>query len=386
MKKIFLRLGSCLGLSLLASCAAPEHEESRLDLTPVPYAMIEGWTAESPGSLLPVLRGECQRIMRLPPETRLGGADGTIPNGSLAGQWSGACTALQSVGSSGDEARRYFETWFAPYLVSNDGLLTGYYEPQLYASAEKGGEFQTPLYAQPSDLVHTKDTAGNWVTGRWDNGKFAPYFTRSEIDDGALEGRGLEIAWLRSPEDLFFLQIQGAGRLVMTDGSVRRVGYAAKNGAPYVPIGRILVNQNEMAAQDVSLATLRAWLVAHPDRARQIMEQNQNYVFFRRIDTVPLDRGAPGSMGIPLTPGRSIAIDRSILPIGVPVWLDTHLPQANGGEGHWMHLTFAQDVGSDIRGVGRADLFTGWGEEAEQVAGKLRSHGRMIVFLPHPPA
>lgn len=384
--KTITRLSFGLSLALLASCATPEREETRLELTPVTYAMLDGWSAETPESLLPELRTECQRITRLPPETHLGGAQGTIPNGSLAGDWSGACTALQSVGSEPGEARRYFETWFAPYLVASDGLITGYYEPQIYASAQKGGEFQTPLYGQPADLVRTKDTAGDWVTGRWENDKFVPYYSRAEIDRGALEGRGLEIAWLRSPEDLFFLQIQGAGRLVMTDGSVRRVGFAAKNGEPYVPIGRVLVSQGEMAAQDVSLTTLRAWLAAHPDRAQSVMEQNPNYVFFRRIDTVPLDRGAPGSMGIPLTPGRSVAVDRNVLPLGVPLWIDTHLPQANGAEGHWTHLVFAQDVGSDIKGVGRADLFTGWGAEAEALAGKLRSHGRMVVLLPHPPA
>ncbi|WP_336760226.1 MltA domain-containing protein [Asaia sp. VD9] len=382
---IVSRISLGLGLALLSSCAEPQ-QETRLDLTPVSYAMLDGWSAETPAQLLPELRSECQRLMRLPPETHLGGAEGTIPNGSRAGDWSGACTALQSVASAPEEARRYFEQWFAPYLVSNDAFFTGYYEPQIYASATREGAFQTPLYAAPGDLVRTKDTVGDWVTGRWDNGKFVPYYTRAEIDGGALDGHGLEIAWLRSPEDLFFLQIQGSGRLVMTDGSVRRVGYAAKNGAPYVPIGRILVSRGEMAAQDVSLPSLRNWLAAHPDQARSLMEQNPDYVFFKRVDTIPLDRGAPGAMGIPLTPGRSVAVDRSLLPLGVPLWLETRIPLASGGEGRWTHLTFAQDVGSDIKGVGRADLFTGWGAEAEQVAGSLRSHGRMIVLLPHPPA
>ena len=382
--KIFTRLSLGLSLALLSSCAEPQQDDQRLSLTPVTYAMLDGWQAETPEALLPLLRGECQRIMRLPVETRLGGDASLIPNGSKAGEWRGACTAAQSVGSTPEAARTYFETWFAPYLVSNDGLTTGYYEPQIYASAVRTPEFQTPLYGQPADLIHTKDTAGSWVTGRWEGGQFVPYYTRAEIDRGALDGRGLEIAWLRSPEDLFFLQIQGAGRLVMTDGSVRRVGFAAKNGAAYVPIGRVLVHDNEMAAQDVSLSSLRNWLAAHPDRAQALMEQNPNYVFFRRVDTVPLDRGAPGSMGIPLTPGRSVAIDRDVLPLGVPLWLDTKVPLANGGEGHWTHLTFAQDVGSDIKGVGRADLFTGWGAPAEQVAGRLRSRGRMVVLLPHP--
>ncbi|GBR08370.1 MltA domain-containing protein [Asaia siamensis] len=382
---IVSRLSLGLSLALLSSCAEPQSE-APLQLTPLTYAMLDGWSAESPETLLPQLRTECQRLMRLPPETHLGGAAGTIPNGSIAGEWHGACTALQSVENTRDAARRYFEQWFAPYLVSNDALFTGYYEPQIYASSVRTEAFQTPLYEQPNDLIHTRDTAGDWVTGRWEGGKFVPYYTRAEIDHGALSGRGLEIAWLRSPEDLFFLQIQGSGRLVMTDGSVRRVGFAAKNGAPYVPIGRVLVRNGEMAAEDVSLQSLKNWLAAHPDRAQDVMEQNPDYVFFKRVDTIPLDRGAPGAMGVPLTPGRSVAIDRSLLPMGAPIWVDTHLPEANGGEGHWMHLTFGQDVGSDIKGADHADLFTGWGEDAERLAGKMRSHGRMIVLLPHPPA
>lgn len=384
--KIFTRLSLGVSLALLTSCAQPGQEDTRLALTPVSYATLDGWTSETPETLLPILRSECQRLMRLPADTHLGGDTALIPNGSRAGEWRGACLAAQSVDATPESARTYFQSWFAPYLVSENGLTTGYYEPQIYASSVRTEAFQTPLFGQPADLVHTKDTAGNWVTGRWDNGQFAPYYTRAEIDHGALDGRGLEIAWLRSPEDLFFLQIQGAGRLVMPDGSVRRVGYAAKNGAAYVPIGRILVNRGEMAAQDVSLPSLRAWLAAHPDRAQALMEQNPDYVFFRKIDAVPLDRGAPGAMGIPLTPGRSVAIDRAVLPLGVPLWIDTRLPSANGREGHWTHMTFAQDVGSDIKGVGRADLFTGWGAQAEQVAGGLRSRGRMIVLLPHPAA
>ncbi len=372
-------------LLLLASCAEPQPE-SQLALTPVSYAMLDGWSAEAPETLLPQLRSECHRLMRLPPETHLGGEAGSIPNGSSAGDWQGACTALQSVGGTSEAARTYFEQWFAPYLVSDQARFTGYYEPQLYASSVKQGAFQTPLYAQPADLVRTKDTAGETVTGRWEGGKFVPYYTRAEINHGALAGRGLELAWLRSPEDLFFLQIQGSGRLVMTDGSVRRVGFAAKNGSPYVPIGRVLVERHEMAASDISLRSLRDWLAAHPDKAQEVMEQNPDYVFFKSVDTIPLNRGAPGAMGVPLTPGRSVAIDRALLPLGVPVWIDTRIPLAQGGEGHWTHLTFGQDVGSDIKGAGRADLFTGWGEEAESVAGKLRSQGRMIVLLPHPPA
>ncbi|GBQ15861.1 murein transglycosylase A [Swaminathania salitolerans] len=385
MMKTVYRPSLALCLALLTSCAAPRTPDD-VRLEPVAYATLPNWSSETVSAVMPQLRAECQKLSRLPPETVLGGKAGQIPNGSRAGDWSGACQAIRSVGGGEAAARAYIEQWFAPYLVSDTALFTGYYEPQVVASPTREGAFRIPLYGQPSDLVRTKDTAGNWVTGRWKNGAFVPYYSRAEIDGGALDGKGLELAWLRSPEDLFFLQVQGSGRLVMTNGSVRRVGFAAKNGHPYVPIGRVLVQRGEMAARDVSLSSLRGWLSAHPGEARSVMEENPDYVFFRRIDTIPLDRGAPGAMGVPLTPGRSVAVDRDFLPLGAPVWIDTQIPVRAGGEGRWSHLTLAQDVGSGIHDAARADLFTGWGDEAEFVAGGLRHRGRMVVLLPHPPA
>ncbi|EHH69288.1 membrane-bound lytic murein transglycosylase [Gluconobacter morbifer G707] len=349
-------------------------------MNPVGFDALQGWNQEDFASLMVPLRQECHRLSQLPPETVLGGAE-TLPFGRHASDWSGACAELESA----TDARTYLQTWFQPYEVATSAFFTGYFEPQIQASLTQGGAYQTPLYGRPTDLVRTKATNGQTVTGRWVNGQFAPYYDRAAIDHGALAGKGLEIAWLKSPVDLFFLQIQGSGRLVLPDGNQIRVGYSGKNGQPYVPLGRVLVQEGQLAPNAVSMDTIRAWLEAHPDQMMAMMERNPDYVFFRRDDG-NLGQGATGAFGVPLTAGRSVAIDRSLVPFALPLWVETKLPDAQGRPSNWDHLVFAQDIGTDIHGAGRADLFTGWGAFAQYVAGNLHSAGRMVMLLPRPPA
>ena len=230
--------------------------------------------------------------------------------------------------------------------------------------------------------MRRRGASGKWEVGRWKGNELKSYDTRKEIDSGSLKGQGLELAWLRNFSDLYILQLQGAGQLMMTDGSIRRVGFAAHNGWPYLPVGKILLQQNTMRPADLSLTTLHNWLVANPGRAREILEKNANYVFFKRIKSIRRDRGAPGAMGIPLYAMRSIAVDRSYIPLGTPVWIETSLSHGGGKPKRWAHLTFAQDVGSDVRGAAHADLFVGIGAQAEAMASGLHAHSRMIVLLP----
>ncbi|GBR38163.1 membrane-bound lytic murein transglycosylase [Neoasaia chiangmaiensis NBRC 101099] len=375
-----------LGMLLVAGCAEQPSSNETLSLTPVAYEALTGWSGAEALSVLSSLRAECRRFATLPPQTHLGGSAPTIPNGSRAGDWAGACGVLATTPDDASSAQRYLQAWFVPYRVEQDAFYSGYYEPQVFGSPTRQGAFQTPLYARPTDLVRARTTAGSWVSGRWQDGRFSPHFSRAEIDQGALAGKGLELAWLRSPEDLFFLQIQGSGRIVMPDGSVMRVGYSGRNGHPYTPIGHVLVENGDLAAHDVTMVNIRNWLAAHPDQARSILEKNANYVFFKRLEGLDAASGAPGALGIGLTPGRSIAIDRNVMPLGVPVWVETRLPDAQGQVGDWRHLVLAQDIGTDIAGPGRADLFTGWGPAAEAVAGGLRESGTMTVLLPRPPA
>ncbi|GLP91547.1 membrane protein [Gluconobacter frateurii] len=367
-------------LALVAGCATPNDTSSSLSLTATGFDALAGWEREDFSSLMPVFRQNCHRLAQLPPETPLGGAE-TLPYGREAGDWSAACAALETT----TDTRTYLQTWFQPYTVDAKASYTGYFEPQIEASLTRGGPYQTPVYGRPKDLVRTKATNGQMVTGRWENGQFKPYYDRAQIDGGVLNGQGLEIAWLKSPVDLFFLQIQGSGRLILPDGSQIRMGYDGKNGQPYVPLGRVLVQDNELASSAVSMDSIKAWLETHPDRMMATMERNPNYVFFRRDDG-SLAQGATGAFGVPLTAGRSVAIDRSMIPFATPLWVETKLPDAKGQPAPWQHLVFAQDIGTDIKGAGRADLFTGWGAFAQYVAGNLHEGGRMVILLPRPPA
>lgn len=376
MKKLL----TLAALAFVAGCSTQNETSAPLSLTATSFDALAGWDREDFSSLLPVLRQNCHRVMQLPPETPLGGAD-ELPYGREAGNWSAACAALETT----TDARSYVQTWFQPYVVDGKAFYTGYFEPQIEASLTRGGPYQTPVYGRPKDLVRTKATNGQMVTGRWDNGQFKSYYDRAQIDQGALDGQGLEIAWLKSPVDLFFLQIQGSGRLILPDGSQIRMSYDGKNGQPYVPLGRVLVEDNELASSAVSMDSIRGWLEAHPDRMMAMMERNPNYVFFRRDDG-SLAQGATGAFGVPLTAGRSVAVDRSVIPFATPLWIETKLPDAKGQPAPWQHLVFAQDIGTDIKGAGRADLFTGWGAFAQYVAGNLHEEGRMVVLLPRPPA
>ncbi|MDF7674477.1 murein transglycosylase A [Acetobacteraceae bacterium ESL0709] len=373
-------LGACVSQSPL-----PSSDEGLF--APVGYEALSGWEQEDHASLLPLIFKECRRLANLPPETALGG-EPSLPNGTKAGDWVGACTALPKGDAvSPQEARHYFESWFQPYRMKKEAFYTGYYEPQIEASLKRTSDYTVPLYRRPLDLVREKATNGEIVFGRWIGQDFQPYDDRAAIDQGSLKGKGLEIAWLKDPVDLFFLQIQGSGRLLLPDGKVLRVGYSARNGQPYVPIGQVLVRKGLMAKDDVTMESLRNWLAAHPDQVQSILEENPNYVFFKTLP-LPPQEGPVGAFGVGLTPGRSVAIDRTYLPFAAPVWVETVFPSETPSPSadvmNWDHLTFAQDVGKDIQGVGRADLFTGWGDQARFVAGNLRHRGHMILLLPRP--
>lgn len=398
-----LRGAAVAAIALLSACAATIPGGGR----PVPFADLQGWGADEAAAALPTFLAECRHLGRLPVEASLGtsslgtsspgtslstgdqgsgGAPGGGSGGRLGthvGDWLPSCRAAASLPvGDGPATRQFFETWFQPTLMAPSALFTGYYEPEIRGALSRGGIFQTPVYRVPDDLVRTRATDGRMVTGRWENGKFVPYWTRAQIDAGALAGRNLELLWVADPADLFFLQIQGSGRVRLPSGQVVRLGYGGKNGRDYVPLGRVLVRQGEMDEDAVSMQSIRAWLSAHPDRARAVMEENPDYVFFDMLDNLHPDQGAPGAMGVPLAPGRTAAVDQRAIPLGAPIWVETTLPAPANAS--WRRLVFAQDTGTDIQGPGRADLFLGWGDQAEQVAGAMRQDGRMVVFVPRP--
>jgi peptidoglycan lytic transglycosylase A len=384
---------SLVCLALLACAATPERpppapEEPRFELYPASFDQLPGWRADDPREALDAFRRSCARLAQQ--DTAL--PMGPDPLFGQVGDWQSVCTGAAAVaGSSADRARAFLEDRFAPYLVADganpEGLFTGYYEPLLNGSRAFGGSYTVPLYRPPDDLLRidlgrfNPELAGYAIYGRITGREFVPYYSRRDIDSGALAGRGLELLWVDDPIDKFFLQVQGSGQVRLDDGSLVRIGYAGQNGQPYRAIGRDLVEIGALALEDVTLPAIRSWLEAHPKEAFQIMERNRSYIFFEERPELAPEDGPLGAEGVPLTAGRSLAIDPRYIPFGVLVWLDATAPWPEG-EGPLRRLMVAQDSGGAIKGVMRGDVFWGAGARAEAIAGHMKSRGRYAVLVP----
>jgi membrane-bound lytic murein transglycosylase A len=372
---------------LLSACAEkPPKPAPQLTLARAEFARLPGWSDDDQAAALPALLKSCQRLGKQPADKPVGpdGLAGTVRD------WQPLCAAAERL-PAGDAAaaRRFFEDAFVPFAVGNgderDGLFTGYYEPELDGAKTPDARHRVPLYKRPDDLVTVDlgdfraDLQGESIAGRVIDGKLKPYYTYEEIDKGALAGRGLELAWVADSVDAFFLHIQGSGLIRFADGSIMRVGYAAKNGRPFLAIGKALVEDGEIPQGQASMQTIRDWLKAHPDRAPSVMYLNRSYIFYRPID----GDGPIGAQGVALTPGRSLAVDSKLLPLGVPLWLDTTWPADTPEAGQPLRrLMVAQDTGGAIRGAVRGDIFFGTGEPALDYAGRMRQTGRYYLLLP----
>lgn len=346
-------------LGLGACAVVPQQEPAgpppAILFTPVSFANLTGWAGDDHGAALSAFRASCGQI------TRRASADTHLGSRQAAGRMADWLRACAAAGNAAGDARAFFETWFVPHAVTvgdaADGLFTGYFEPELRGSRSRGGPYQSPLYAPPPEMGH-------------------PYLTRAEIDAGALAGRGLELVWVDDPVDAFFMHIQGSGRVRLDNGAVIRLGFADHNGHTYVAIGRELVRRGEMPLDAVSMQSIRAWLTDHPDRAAELMQTNPRYIFFQEI----ADAGPVGAQGIVLTPGRSIAVDRDVVPLGVPIWVET--ADALNRARAWRRLMVAQDTGSAIKGAVRGDIFFGSGAAAGERAGRMNAPGRWFLLLP----
>jgi membrane-bound lytic murein transglycosylase A len=345
---------------------------SGLQLDPVTFADLPDWDRGRQSEALIAFRRSCRKLTSMPGEAPVG------PPG-VAGQasdWLAACRSANIVGMDEDDsARLFFQHLFRPYRLSDsndgdEGLLTGYYLPRVKGSREHLPGYDVPLYRRPPDLVSADDGR----LGRMKGGRFQPYYTRAEIDAGALAGRGLEIVWLASPIDAFFVSIQGSAEISLADGGRMRLGVAASNGQPYTAVGRMLVARGEMKMGEVSMQSITAWMLAHPDQAQGLMQSNSRYIFFQEVP----GEGPMGAEGVVLTAGRSLAIDPDYLPYGAPVFLDSY--DAKGTP--WRRLMLAQDTGAAIKGPLRGDVYWGDGEVAEQTAGAMKSPGRFYLLLP----
>jgi membrane-bound lytic murein transglycosylase A len=303
--------------------------------------------------------------------------------------WQSVCAAATKLSPQDDAGvRAFFEQWLTPQQLltaegSDTGLITGYYEPLLFGSRTSSARYRFPLYAVPDDML-TIDLGSVYpelkkyrLRGRLNGNRVVPYYSRAEIEAGKAPLQNKIVCWVDDAVDLFFLQIQGSGRVQLENGEMVRVGYADQNGYPYASIGKKLVDQGELPLEQASMQGIKQWGLRHPEKLPALLDSNASYVFFRELPPSP--NGPPGALGVPLTGGRSLAVDPRAIALGSPVYLASTWPNSTQALNR---LMLAQDTGGAIKGAIRADFFWGFGEEAAQHAGSMRQAGRMWVLLP----
>ena len=303
--------------------------------------------------------------------------------------WVALCHAADRISDPTDEeAREFYEHWFSAHGIyaqggGRTGLITGYYVPLLSGSLEQTGQYRFPIYRRPEDLLTIElsglypELKGRRIRGRLSDNKVIPYYSRASLESNPQLLRGYEMLWVDDPVALFFLHVQGSGRIALPDGSVLGVGYADQNGHPYRSIGKELIDMGELEKDEVNLFSIRNWLRDNPSRAAGLLDRNPSYVFFSERPTP--DEGVFGALDVPLVAQRSIAVDPDVIPLGAPVWLETSLPTNSRP---YQRLMMAQDTGGAIKGQIRADVFWGKGERAERMAGMMKQRGRLYVLLP----
>ena len=381
---VVLILAACAQppVAVLPAVPAPTLAEpaARLVLQPSSFADLPDWNADRVDEALPALARTCARLARAP-DTQTIGPDAL---GGQVADWRSICAELPSVAPAA--ARAFFERRFRVFALANnqtrEGLYTGYFEPELNGSLVRTQRHTVPLYGRPDDLVTADlgafrdELRGPRLAGRVENGVLRPYAPRADIVAGALGTRARPVMWVDNADDAFFLEVQGSGRVRLDDGRIVRVGFAAQNGHPYVPIGRVLIERGILTRETVSMQSIRAWLSANPGQAAELRNANPSYVFFRIVE----GDGPLGSEGVALTPGRSLAVDRTFVPMGVPIYLDADDPL--DAAKRVRRLLMAQDTGGAIRGPVRGDVFWGAGALAAEQAGRMRSTGRAWILLP----
>jgi membrane-bound lytic murein transglycosylase A len=362
------------------SAAAPPQEPARPVpiampwLKPAVFAQLPGWRDDDLTLAWPAWLQSCRGLRGNP-------------------AWSSVCQAAMQIPGVPDssEIRAFMERYFQPWQINQsdggiDGLVTGYYEPLLRGSRYPTSRYRYPIYGPPDDML-VVDLATIYpelknlrLRGRLQGNKVVPYWSRAEIEAGTAPVRGKEILWVDDPLELFFLQVQGSGRVRLDNGNnggeIVRVGYADQNGYPYRSIGKWLIEKGEIAPDKASMQGIKDWARKNPERLTELLNANPSYVFFHEL---PVGAGPLGALGVPLTGERSIAVDPRGIPLGAPVWLATTRPNAKDALNR---LVLAQDTGSAIRGNVRADYFWGYGEDAGKLAGAMKQKGRMWVLLP----
>jgi membrane-bound lytic murein transglycosylase A len=353
---------------------------------PVTWSEIAGWSEDDHLAAYKTFRVSCRPIaaQQKPP------ADPKALGTSLRDP----CLVARGLElSDGARAKAFFEEHFLPLRISRlgegEGFVTGYYEPIVDGSRTENEVYKVPVYRRPSNLFVRGTTQGSaglpnkgQVFRKIGRRKLVPYYDRSEIEDGAIADRGLEICYLTNQTDLLFTQIQGSARVSLDDGSTLRINYDAHNGFSYTPVGRILIERNIIPKDQMSMQRIREWMEQNPNEADELRRQNRSYVFFREVQLSDKDE-AVGAQGVPLTPGRSIAVDKSLHVYGTPFFIEGELPiETERSKTPFRRLMIAQDTGSAIVGPARADLYFGAGADAGKVSGRLRHNARFVMLVP----
>ena len=350
-------------------------------LEPRAFEELQGWAEDDHEAALATFRKSCVAIL----DGREAIRSAQPPSEDLRR----VCELARSPEPSGS-GRAFFEQHFRPFEVlppAGRGFLTGYFEPEYDGSLEQTETFPVPLLARPDDLVSVPP-GESWpgidglAAGRRTAAGFEPYPDRAAIEDGALGALAQPILFLRDPVDALIVHVQGSARIRLPDGRVVRVAYAGKNGHPFTAVGRLMVERGYVPLAEMNLERMTGWLKSHPAEARELIRLNRSYIFFRLADGLDPADGPLGGAGVPLTAGRSLAVDRTLWSYGLPFWLEAEWPNPNGEPGRLARLTVAQDTGSAILGPARGDFFVGSGLEAGTRAGLIRQKARFVVLLP----
>lgn len=359
---------------------------SHLILFKTSFSHLPNWQTSDETQAFNAFRQSCHEILNRDPQSPFS----KLTQSGNNHQWQDICLAADDITNPNQtNTKQFFEQWFIPYYVFNNfnsqGLFTGYYLPELQVSHTKDQNYTTPIYAVPHDLIKVNLGLfnplfnGKYIVGQLKNNTLAPYPDRTAINNGSIPENTNVIAWANNPIDVFFAQIQGSAIIDFPDHQQLLIGYDADNGHQYTAIGKVLLENHYLSKQDVSLQSIRTWLLQHPNQINDILNQDKSYVFFRVIGS----GGPTGKEGIPLTPRGSLAIDNNYIPLGVPIWLNTNIPQMNNDQfSPFNQLLIAQDVGGAIKGIVRGDVYWGSGDEAAYIAGHMKSKGKYWMLLP----
>jgi membrane-bound lytic murein transglycosylase A len=366
-------------------------------LEPIEWNDLKGWGADDHAAAFATFLTSCRPLLR----TSLRDSERRLMYVALMQ----VCRQALAAGRlTDDQARLFFQHNFRPLRIvklgDKAGFLTGYYEPIVDGSRFPTGIFKVPIYRRPPDLVPPVHSTGPGFPNRGQslrrtsNGTLVPYYDRGEILDGALDGKHLEICWIKNQTDALMIQIQGSARVRLEDGAVLRINYDGHNGYPFVPLSRILIERNIIPREEMSLERIREWIRANPQSAEEISRENRSFMFFRIVGLsddrqpagvreAPREREAIGAQGISLTPGRSIAVDNALHVYGTPFFIQADLPLTGEKRSvSFGHLMIAQDTGSAIVGPARADIFWGSGDRAGQVASHVHHPGNFAMLVP----